>query len=287
MAPRIQHCEASLRVQRLGVTYPGGIRALDDASFDVNGAEFVVIIGRSGAGKSTLLRSINRLVRPTQGEIYFNGSDVTAVGGGSLRRYRAEIGMVFQHFNLVRRLSVLQNVCIGRSRFQRGFRRIGSVVRVFSKADQQAAFEALRSVGIERQAFQRADTLSGGQQQRVAIARALAQEPSLLLADEPIASLDPRSSRTVMEILQEINVTRSIPVIVNLHQVDYAREFGRRIIGMSAGRIVFDGPGQDLDDASVRRVYGSSQVPADATEEAARPIVTVNPPRRAEALETP
>lgn len=247
-----------LTAEGLGKVYPGGSRALVEATFGLSRGEFVAIIGSSGAGKSTLLRCMNRLLEPTEGVLRLGGEDVTHVHGRALLRVRQRVGMVFQSFNLVGRLTVLENVLAGRSRFnQSAWRLARSVVRSYSRAEREAAFECLRFVGIERFAYRRASQLSGGQQQRVAIARALAQEPEVMLADEPIASLDPRSAGHVMDTLRRITDARGTPMVVNLHQVDVARSHASRIVGMRAGRIVFDGPASSLDDRAVREIYGS------------------------------
>ena len=246
----------AVMTDNLGKVYPNGTRALEKISLSFDKNEFVVIIGLSGAGKSTLLRCINRLIRPTDGRIRFMGDDITRVSGMRLRNVRRRAGMIFQQFNLVRRLTVLDNVMVGRSRFNATpGRYMTSLFRVFPKIEKDTAFECLKQVGIAELAFQRADTLSGGQQQRVAIARTLAQEPELFLADEPIASLDPRSAETVMETLLRIHETRNIPVIVNLHHIDFAQRYAKRIIGMAKGRVVFDGKRSDLTQEVIETVY--------------------------------
>ena len=245
-----------LRTKELGKTYPNGTIALKDINFSLNNDEFVSIIGSSGAGKSTFLRCLNRLITPTEGMIELNGKDITYGNGSGLKKVRQKVGMIFQQFNLVPRLSVLNNVLAGRLRFNQGPISYGSsIIRLFSKLEKEIAFECLKQVGIENLAFQRADTLSGGQQQRVAIARTLAQEPNVFLADEPISSLDPHSAEKVMEILLQINQSQKIPVIVNLHHVDFALRYGRRIIGMADGKIIFDGKGKDMTPDTVAWIY--------------------------------
>jgi phosphonate transport system ATP-binding protein len=251
-----QHREA-IRAKGLSKVYPNGTVALKDVSVAVNADDFCVIIGLSGAGKSTLLRCMNRLIRPTQGAIALFGEDVTRVNGGQLRQVRRRVGMIFQQFNLVRRLTVIENVLVGRLRFNaHPVKRCLSMFRQFSKAEREFAFDCLQQVGIGDLAFRRADALSGGQQQRVAIARALAQEPEVFLADEPIASLDPRSSETVMQILAKIHEDKGIPVLVNLHHIDFAQRYGKRILGMSKGELIFDGTARDLDAETVSCIYG-------------------------------
>ena len=233
--------------------------ALDAVNLTIRSGEMVAIIGRSGAGKSTLLRSINRLNSVTSGEILFDGALVGSLDGSALREWRRNCAMVFQQFNLVGRMDVLSNVLIGRVSYQGQLR---SCLKLFTRAERALAIMALERVEMSDFALQRADTLSGGQQQRVAIARALVQEPRILLADEPIASLDPRSAKQVMELLRDINRRDGITVICNLHTLDTARNYCDRIIGMRAGRVVFDGPAVALDAETVRAIYG-----AEANEE--------------------
>lgn len=248
----------AIRTNHLGKVYPNGTRALDDVSVTIRDNEFVVIIGLSGAGKSTFLRCINRLIRPTEGRLELLGEEITNMSGSKLKQVRRKAGMIFQQFHLVRRLTVIENVLVGRLRFNsQHVRLLGSLMRVFPRSEKEFAFECLRQVGIADLAYQRADNLSGGQQQRVAIARALAQEPEVFLADEPIASLDPRSAGVVMDTLKDIHETRNIPVIVNLHHLDFAQRYGKRVLGMAKGRLVFDGTANDLDHETVTCVYGS------------------------------
>ena len=245
-----------LRTSALQMTFPNGTHALRGVDLAVEPGERIVIIGRSGAGKSTLLRCLNRLIRPTGGQVLLGGQDVTRVGGSRLRTVRRRVGMIFQQFNLVGRLTVLDNVLAGRLRFHRTpVRWLRSCLHWFGREEQAFGITCLDRLGISGLAFQRADTLSGGQQQRVAIARAMAQDPEVILADEPIASLDPHSARQVMEALVEIQRTRGIPIVVNLHQVDIARAYATRVIGMSFGQVLFDGPPEQLDDSTVERIY--------------------------------
>lgn len=237
--------------------YPNGTRAVNQVSFSASQQELTIILGPSGAGKSTLLRCLNRLIEPTSGRIKLNGRDIAHVSGKKLQQVRKRVGMIFQQFNLVPRLTVLENVMAGRLSHCRGpLWNLLSLLKKFPPNERDVAFECMKKVRIEHLAFQRADTLSGGQQQRVAIARALAQEPYVFLADEPVASLDPASAETVMTTLQHIQQTQGIPVIVNLHQIELAERYATRIIGMAKGQIVFDGRDADLTPEVVERIYG-------------------------------
>lgn len=248
--------EPVIRCERLNKTYPGGARALVDVDLDVYGDEFIAVIGSSGAGKSTLLRCVNRLIDPADGRMYLHDEDITDVTGRRLRRVRERVGMIFQQFNLVSRLTVLQNVLCGRLRFCRGpIRGPLSLCRWFSREDVERAMACLDEVGIAGFASRRADELSGGQQQRVAIARVLAQEPEVILADEPVASLDPASCEVVMTTLARLGREHAIPVVVNLHHVELARRFATRIVGMRAGRVAFDLANSELDDRALDRLY--------------------------------
>lgn len=247
-----------LEVKSLGKVYPNGTRALDDVSFSVNRGELVVIVGPSGAGKSTLLRTLNRLIAPTSGEMCVAGRDMTHAGGRRLRRLRRDVGMIFQQFNLSGRLTVIQNVMVGQIAAMPAHRQLAAFARLFGKQDKLRALECLRVVGIEQLALQRADTLSGGQQQRVAIARVLAQQPKVILADEPIASLDPRSAEVVMSTLRGIGRQHGVPVLINLHQLDISRRYATRIIAMRDGRVVYDGPPERFDDVAARLTYGDT-----------------------------
>lgn len=230
----------------------GAKTAVDQATFSVERGGFIGVIGRSGAGKSTLLRSINRLVEPSEGRVMFEGIDVTALKGNDLRRWRARSAMIFQQFNLVGRLDVLSNVLMGRLAEVPTWR---SLLQIWPDKDKAIAISALEQFDMMAVAAQRADSLSGGQQQRVAIARALVQEPDVILADEPIASLDPRNTRIVMDALLRINKHFGITVICNLHSLDLARTYCDRLLGMSAGRIVFDGVPAALTDRIARELY--------------------------------
>ena len=236
-----------------GLTCRFGTKAaVDNASFSVAPGSFVGVIGRSGAGKSTLLRMINRLADPTQGRILFEGVDVTALRGKDLRQWRARSAMIFQQFNLVGRLDVLTNVLMGRLATIPSWR---SLTQAWPEQDRALALSALEQFDMASLAAQRADQLSGGQQQRVAITRALVQEPDVILADEPIASLDPRNTKIVMDALLRINKHFGITVLCNLHSLDLARSYCDRLIGMSAGRVVFDGAPATLTDHIARELY--------------------------------
>ena len=230
-----------------------GKAAVDGVDLSIAGGAFVGIIGRSGAGKSTLLRMVNRLVDPTSGCVRHGSMEVTALHGRALHAWRGRAAMVFQQFNLVGRLDVLTNVVLGRLNHASFLR---SMLGIWSDQDKAIALAALEQFDIANLAAQRADSLSGGQQQRVALARALAQEPDLILADEPIASLDPRNTRIVMDALRRLNRDFGITVLCNLHSVELARAYCDRLIGMSAGRVVFDGPPSALTESLVRGLYG-------------------------------
>jgi phosphonate transport system ATP-binding protein len=230
----------------------GAKAAVDNASFAVQPGAFVGVIGRSGAGKSTMLRMINRLAEPTSGRISYDGVDVTALRGRDLRQWRARSAMIFQQFNLVGRLDVLTNVLMGRLS---GMPQWRSLTQMWPEEDRALAMSALEQFDMASLAAQRADQLSGGQQQRVAIARALVQQPDIILADEPIASLDPRNTRIVMDALLRINKHFGITVMCNLHSLDLARTYCDRLIGMSAGRIVFDGAPAALTEHIARELY--------------------------------
>ena len=244
-------------IKDLVKTYPSGTRALDGASLDIQRGEFVVLIGLSGSGKSTLLRCINRLVDPTSGTVIFDGIDVTAADRVAIRRVRRRIGMIFQQFNLVRRSSVFSNVLSGRLGYRSTWRTVSSRP---SSSDVAAAFENLGRVGIAQRAYSRADALSGGQQQRVGIARALMQEPDLMLADEPVASLDPATSHSVMKYLEEINKKDGITVICSLHFLSLARRYGSRVIALKDGKVAFDGLPRDIDERRFKDIYGEDAV---------------------------
>ncbi|MDZ7761447.1 MAG: phosphonate ABC transporter ATP-binding protein [Desulfovermiculus sp.] len=233
----------------------GDVCAVDGLDLRIESGEMVGIIGSSGAGKSTFLRLINRLLDPSQGRIDFQGRNVSALKGRSLLQWRVKCAMIFQQFNLVSRLDVLTNVLVGRL----GYRKtLPTLLRLFSRQEKALAIEALDRLDMAHTALQRAENLSGGQQQRVAIARALVQEPDLILADEPIASLDPHNATKVMQALQSINLEQGITVMANLHHLETARMYCHRIIGMQQGRIVYDGPALELSDERARTIYAGS-----------------------------
>jgi phosphonate transport system ATP-binding protein len=242
-----------LELKHLSKSYVAGTPVLADISVGIPAQGITAIIGASGTGKSTLIRCINRLVEPTQGEILFDGTDMARVSGKTLRHARRHIGMVFQEYNLVERLTVMENLLCGRLGYVSPWR---AWRRKFPPEDIRRAYELLDLVGLAGFANQRADALSGGQRQRVGIARAVMQEPRLLLADEPTSSLDPKTSVEIMELMAGIARTRGIPVLVNMHDVLLAKRFADRVLGMAAGRIVFDGPPDQLDDAMLKTIYG-------------------------------
>ena len=250
-----------LEVRGLAKTYPGGDHALRSVSFTVEGHDAVFIIGPSGAGKSTLLRCINRLVEPDRGSVRLDGEEITALEGAALRAARRRMGMIFQEFNLVERLTVMENVLSGR---------LGYVTlwqawrRRFPPEDVEAAFATLVRVGLEGFEGKRADELSGGQRQRVGIARALVQRPKILLVDEPTSSLDPRTSESVLRLIVDLAAEDRIPALVNIHDVPLARAFARRILGLREGAIVYDGPVEGLTPEALERIYGGAVRGEDA-----------------------
>ncbi len=244
---------ASLVIQNLVKEYAPGKPVLKNISLTFEKSELVAVIGPSGTGKSTLIRCINRLVEPTSGAIFLDGKNLVTLRGRSLREARRSIGMVFQEYNLVERLTVMENLLTGRLGYTGA---VSAWLRRFTKEDIRRAFEMLDVVGLQDFANQRADTLSGGQRQRVGISRAVMQHPSLILADEPTSSLDPKTSVEIMELLQRIAQAKNIPVIVNMHDVDLARRFATRIIGMAGGHVVYDGAPEGLSDATLKQIYG-------------------------------
>ena len=242
-----------LEVRNLTKTYDNKVLALDKVSFKVEPGQFLAVIGLSGSGKSTLLRCINRLIEPTDGQIIWKGQDITAASQEEMRRIRRRIGMIFQHFNLVNRSPVLTNTLAGRL----GYVNPGwSLINRFPKEDTQRALESLARVGIADKAHVRADELSGGQQQRVGIARALMQNPEILLADEPVASLDPVLAHSIMKILKKLNQEDNITVLCSLHFLDLVQQYADRAIALNQGKLVFDGLPKDIDDDRFREIYG-------------------------------
>lgn len=242
-----------LRIEGLAKAYKTGDKALRGVSFEVPAGQVMGLIGPSGAGKSTLIRCINRLVEPSAGKVFIGDSDLTSLPRRSLKQARRRIGMIFQEYALVERLTVMENVLSGRLGYVPFWR---SFSRRFPSADIEKAFRLLDRVGLAEHADKRADALSGGQRQRVGIARALEQDPDLLLVDEPTASLDPKTSRQIMRLLQEICRERDLPAIINIHDVVLAQGFTERIVGLRAGELVFDGPPSALDEAALTSIYG-------------------------------
>jgi phosphonate transport system ATP-binding protein len=245
-----------IRVRSLRKDYPGSPRALDGIDLDIEPGAFVALIGPSGAGKSTLLRCLNGLVTPTAGEVEVHGRMVTGASAESLRRIRADVGFVFQQFNLLRRLTVRENAMLGRLAHTSRWRSLGGW---FARADVARVEATLARVGLEGLSERRVDTLSGGQQQRVAIARALVQTPTVVLADEPMASLDPALAHTVMELLRRINREDGITVVASLHVLELAQIYGHRVVGLHRGRVVHDGPPASLDEPAIGRIFGSTR----------------------------
>ncbi len=244
---------AALVIRNLRKEYRAGVPVLKDVSLEIGGEGLTAIIGPSGTGKSTLIRCINRLVDPSSGQILFGGEDLAQLKGRALREARRRIGMVFQEYNLVERLTVMENLLCGRLGYVPVWR---AWLRKFSEADIERAFELLDTVGLGEFAMRRADALSGGQRQRVGIARAVMQGPELVLADEPTSSLDPKTSVEIMELLAGLAKARNIPVVVNIHNVELAKRFAQRIIGMAQGVVVFDGPPSALREDHLIQIYG-------------------------------
>ena len=245
-----------LEIRHLRKVYDDGTVALKDVSFTVPEGEFLVVIGLSGSGKSTLLRCINRLIDPTEGEILWNGVDLAKLKGDELRQARRKIGMVFQHFNLVKRSSVITNVLTGRLGYTPSMQ---SLTHRFSEADKQKARDALKRLGIEDQARKRADELSGGQQQRVGVARALMQDPEMILADEPVASLDPVLAHSILHYLEKLNQEDKMTIICSLHYLDLVQRYSTRVLGLRSGEIVYEGSREDIrsmTDSQFKEIYG-------------------------------
>ena len=245
-----------LEFKNVSKVYNQVTRALNDISFSVDEGDFLSIIGPSGSGKSTILRCINRLVDTTQGEILFDGHDVSRADKKEIRSIRKKTGMIFQHYNLVDRLSVIENVLHGRLGHKST---IKGVIGSYSEEEKENAFSILEKLGLTEQAYKRCDELSGGQKQRVGIARSIMQKPRLILCDEPIASLDPSSSKVIMDHLKDINQTMKITCILNLHQVDVAMRYSKRIIGLTQGKIVYDGSPKNLTKERTYKIYQSNE----------------------------
>ena len=255
-----------LRVQNLKKTYGNQVEALKGVDITLNQGEFVVIIGPSGAGKSTLMRCINLLVKPTEGEVHLNDARIDTAKGKSLREVRSQIGMIFQHYNLIGRTNVLKNVLYGLLGQMSIFE---SLTNQYQEKDRKRAIELLSEVGLEEKVYQRADELSGGQKQRVGICRALIQSPALMLADEPIASLDPKSADVVMQSLKDVAQKNQLSVLVNLHQVEYAKRFATRIIGLKKGEIVFNDRPEKLTQSMIDLIYEGKEEMQFLTQEIA------------------
>ena len=242
-----------IKFDKVNKVYPNGLHALKNISLEIKQGEFVAIIGLSGAGKSTLLRTINRMHDISEGLLTVNGEEVNALKGKELRRFRRKVGMVFQSFNLVTRTTVVNNVLTSRVPDMPLWK---SIIGLYSKEDKVIALEALDKVGILDKAYVRADQLSGGQQQRVALARTLAQKPEIILADEPVAALDPITATQVMDDFKKINKELNMSVLINIHHVDLALKYADRVIGIKAGEIVYDGPSKNVDSAVLKQIYG-------------------------------
>ena len=242
-----------IKFDKVNKVYPNGLHALKNISLEINQGEFVAIIGLSGAGKSTLLRTINRMHDISEGSLTVNGQEVNDLSGKDLRKFRRKVGMVFQSFNLVTRTTVINNVLTSRAPDMPLWK---SIIGLYSKEDKVIALEALDKVGILDKAYVRADQLSGGQQQRVALARTLAQKPEIILADEPVAALDPITAKQVMDDFKKINKELNMSVLINIHHVDLALKYADRVIGIKAGEIVYDGPATKVDSEVLKQIYG-------------------------------
>lgn len=242
-----------LEIKKLTKIYEGGVKALDQVSFSVIQGEFLAVIGLSGSGKSTLLRCINRLIEPTQGQIFWNGKDITTASQEEMLRIRRKMGMIFQHFNLVSRSTVITNVLAGRLGYVNP---VMSLINRFPKSDLKMAQQELERVGIADQVYKRADELSGGQQQRVGIARAMMQEPDMILADEPVASLDPVLAHSIMQYLEKINQEEGVMILCSLHFLDLVHRYADRAIALNEGKLMFDGPPEEIDDEKFKEIYG-------------------------------
>ncbi len=244
---------ALLEVERLTKFY-GDSRALSDVTFKIKKGQFVAVIGPSGSGKTTLIRCINRLIDASDGSIRYDKEDILALKGAALRHARAKIGMIFQHYNLVYRLTVIENVLHGRLGYKSS---IAGVLGMYTEEEKTKAVEVLQLLGLEDYVYRRCDQLSGGQKQRVGIARALVQDPRMILCDEPISSLDPSSAKIIMDYVRRIQKDLGITILVNLHQVDVAKRYAERILGFNAGHLVFDGPPSELNKKRIHEIYGT------------------------------
>ena len=242
-----------IKFDNVNKVYSNGLHALKNVSLEIKQGEFVAIIGLSGAGKSTLLRTINRMHDISEGSLTVNGQEVNDLSGKDLRKFRRKVGMVFQSFNLVTRTTVVNNVLTSRVPDMPLWK---SIIGLYSKEDKVIALEALDKVGILDKAYVRADQLSGGQQQRVALARTLAQKPEIILADEPVAALDPITAKQVMDDFKKINKELNMSVLINIHHVDLALKYADRVIGIKAGEIVYDGPSAEVDSEVLKQIYG-------------------------------
>ena len=245
-----------LEFKNVSKVYDNVTKALSDISFSVEEGEIIAIIGPSGSGKSTILRCINRFVNASAGEITFDGHNIIKAGKKEIRQIRKKIGMVFQHYNLVYRLSVVENVLHGRLGHKSG---VSGAFGFYTEAEKEKAFQILESLSLTELAYKRCDELSGGQKQRVGIARAIMQQPRMILCDEPIASLDPSSAKTIMDNLIEINKRTKITCVLNLHQVDVALRYSDRVIGLASGEIVYDGPPDKLEKSTIYEIYQSNE----------------------------
>lgn len=244
-----------LKMEHIEKVYGNQVRALHDISLEVRAGEFVAVIGPSGSGKSTLLRTVNQLVAPSGGHVYIDGEEVTGASGKKLRLLRRKVGMIFQHYNLVQRLSVMQNVLHGRLGYMSA---LDGMLGNYTEEDKRKAIDLLQEIEMGDRLYNRASDLSGGQKQRVGIARAIMQEPKLLLCDEPIASLDPNASKIIMDLIYQMTQRRNIACIVNLHQLDVAMRYATRIIGLAKGEMIFDGTPQQLKNAVIEKIYNTS-----------------------------
>ncbi|MGL4772270.1 MAG: phosphonate ABC transporter ATP-binding protein [Clostridium sp.] len=245
---------ALLEINNVSMEYKSGTKALSEVSFQVEEGEFISIIGPSGAGKSTLLRCINKMIDATAGELIFDNTKINSLKRKDLRGVRRKIGMIFQHYNLVNRLSVVENILHGRLGYKSTFE---GIISKYTEEEKRQAFRIIEKLGLQDQAYKRCDELSGGQKQRVGIARALIQNPKLVLCDEPIASLDPNASKVIMDHLKEINRELGITCLLNLHQVEAAIKYSDKIVGINSGRVIFNGKPSELTEEKIHEIYGS------------------------------